>query len=110
MSTAPAPQSESGKIPVRIDPALRELIPQFLANRQRDIETLRQTSHHADFAKVQLLGHRMKGDGGGFGFEGISEIGAVLEAAAIRRDHACIARQIERLADYVARVDITFEE
>ncbi|GKS57668.1 histidine phosphotransfer domain-containing protein [Nitrospira sp.] len=108
MSTVPAP--ESGKIAVRIDPALQDLIPQFLANRQRDIATLRQASDSADFALVQTLGHRMKGDGGGYGFEGISDIGAVLEAAAARRDRACIARQIERLDDYIARLDITFEE
>ena len=110
MSAVPAPQPESGKFTVRVDPALRDLIPQFLTNRQRDVDTLRQASRSADFAKVQTLGHRMKGDGGGYGFEGISEIGAVLEAAAARRDHECIARQIEKLDDYIARVDITFDE
>ena len=110
MSTIPAPQHESDKIPVRIDPALRDLVPQFLANRQRDIETLRQALDVENFTVAQTLGHRMKGDGGGYGFDAISEIGAVLESAAARHDRASIDRQIEKLADYMARVEITFEE
>ena len=110
MSAMPMPLHESDKIPVRIDPALRDLIPQFLANRQRDLATLRQALDGENFTMVQTLGHRMKGDGGGYGFDAISEIGAVLESAAARHDRASVGRQIEKLADYLARVEITFEE
>ena len=102
------PPREPEKIFVRIDVALQDLIPQFLANRRRDIETLQQALAESNFTVAQTLGHRLKGDGGGYGFEGISEIGSLLEAAAARQDHAGIERQVVKLADYLTRLDITF--
>ncbi len=110
MNSAPLPPNPSDKIRIRIDAALEALIPKFLANRQRDIDTLRRALGEGDFALVQTLGHRMKGDGGGYGFDGISEIGSVLESAAARRDRNSIDRQIGKLADYLARLEIAFEE
>ncbi|MGZ8404531.1 MAG: Hpt domain-containing protein, partial [Nitrospira sp.] len=55
---------------------LEEIVPIFLDNRKRDIQTLRNALSKQDLRTVQTLGHRMKGDGGGFGFDRITEIGA----------------------------------
>lgn len=108
MSILPPSQNSSGKITVQIDAALEDLIPNFLANRKRDVTTLRNALSRQDFQAIQLLGHRLKGDGGGYGFEGISRIGGVIEAAALRRDAVSIAQQTTVLADYLAHLDITF--
>lgn len=102
------PQSPNPRIPVRIDAALEELIPTFLANRRRDVDTMRRAVADSDFAVLQTLGHRMKGDGGGYGFEGISEIGAILEGAAARKDRESILRQIDKLGDYLDRIEVVF--
>ncbi len=108
MSALSPSHDSSDKIVVHIDAALADLIPNFLANRERDILTLRDALNQHNFQTIEILGHRLKGDGGGYGFEGISQIGAVLEAAAARRDADSIARQTTALADYLARLDITF--
>ena len=95
-------------ISVQIDASLKELIPGFLENRRTDIGKIRLALEQADFSTVQTLGHRMKGDGGGYGFDSIGEIGAALELAAARRDRDSIQRQLATLADYLDRIMVVF--
>lgn len=96
----------SDRIPIRIDPEIEDLIPGFLDNRRKDVEKLRALTATGAFAEIRLLGHSMKGVGGGYGFDRISEIGAAIESAALREDGADISAQCELLADFLARVDI----
>ncbi|MEX5215348.1 MAG: Hpt domain-containing protein [Nitrospiraceae bacterium] len=93
---------------VEIDESLKHLIPGFLENRRKDIEKIRLALGQADFSTIQTLGHRMKGDGGGYGFDGIGEIGAALELAAARRDRNSIMRQLAKLVEYLDRIHITY--
>lgn len=95
-------------IPVQIDESLKDLIPGFLENRRKDIEKIRLALEQTDYSTIHTLGHRMKGDGGGYGFDSIGEIGAALELAAARRDRDSIQRQLEKLADYLDRICIVF--
>lgn len=107
--TDPQPSSPSPeRITVHIDPDLEEIIPIFLANRQKDVATLRTAIADKDFETIRMLGHRMKGDGGGYGFAAISEIGGVMELAAGRRDQPAIERQTAQLEDFLARVHVVF--
>ena len=53
------------RILVQIDPDLKEIVPGFLENRRRDLNTLEGCLQQQDLETVRLLGHRMKGDGGG---------------------------------------------
>ena len=48
----------------------------------------------------------MKGAGGGYGFDPITDIGAAIERAALAADSKVIQAGIEQLADYLARVDV----
>jgi HPt (histidine-containing phosphotransfer) domain-containing protein len=101
--------NDGGKIFVTIDPDLADLVPGFLANRGKDLITLRAALEQDNFDIIRTLGHRMKGDGGGYGFNRISEIGAVLEQAANRQDKPAIARQLHALSDYLARVEVVYK-
>ncbi len=71
---------------VAVDPDLQDLVPGFLENRRKDAAALDRAAQAKDLSTVRLLGHRMKGDGGGYGFHEISKIGDALEQAAIRED------------------------
>jgi HPt (histidine-containing phosphotransfer) domain-containing protein len=106
--TQPARGSDSTPITVSVDPDLEEIMPIFMRNRRRDVATLRIAIDENDFKTVRLLGHRMKGDGGGYGFDAISEIGEVLEQAAIREDRIVIARQTDNLEDFLSRVQVVY--
>ena len=97
------------KIVVKVDPDLKELIPGFLANRRKDVTTLRDALAKRDCAQVQSTGHNLKGVGGGYGFAEMSAIGAEIETAAKADNLEPLAGLIERLAAYLDRVEVVFE-
>lgn len=96
------------RITVAVDRDLEEIVPTFLANRVKDVETLRASLSLQDFETIRLLGHRLKGDGGGYGFPAMSEIGGSMESAAWRHDRPAIERLIAQLEDYLARLTIVY--
>ncbi|MDF0644903.1 MAG: Hpt domain-containing protein [Nitrospira sp.] len=106
--TQPLRGPSSGLITVLVDPDLEEIMPIFMRNRRRDVATLRIAVDENDFKTVRLLGHRMKGDGGGYGFDAISEVGEALERAAVREDRTVIAQQTDRLEDFLGRVQVVY--
>jgi CheY-like chemotaxis protein/HPt (histidine-containing phosphotransfer) domain-containing protein len=60
--------------------------PEFLANRWRDLDKMRNALSNADFAAIAAIAHNCKGIGGGYGFPEISSLGAALEKAAKASD------------------------
>ena len=94
------------RIPVVIDPDLADLVPGFLNNRRRDVEKLRAQLEGGNFADIRMIGHSMKGAGGGYGFDPITDIGAAIERAALAADSATMEQCIAQLADYLSRIDV----
>lgn len=93
---------------VEISRDLEDIVPIFLGNRNKDVQTLREALAQQDFRTVQTLGHRMKGDGGGFGFDRITEIGAAMERAAKLQDCSTIEQHIVQLEDFLNRVTVVY--
>ncbi len=102
--------SSAGRIKVVVDIGIEDLIPGYLENRQQDIKSILGSLVKEDYEAVQILGHSMKGSGGGYGFDGISDIGQTLELAAKEKDAGTIKRTVAELANYLEQVDIVFEE
>lgn len=102
------PPGSSDQVIVRIERDFEPIVPGFLANRKKDIHTLHRALAEKDFRTIQLLGHRMKGDGGGYGFNRISEIGSVLELAAERQDSAASEQHIKQLENFLAYVQVEY--
>ena len=96
-------------ITVCVDQGLEEIIPGFLENRRRDVQTLEAALQNSNLAQIEIIGHRMRGDGGGYGFDAISMIGAALEQAAAREDRSAIRRHIAELIDFLARVTVVYQ-
>ena len=103
------PDADREKIVVHIDSDLEANVPGFLTNRQRDLKTIETCLQQRDFATVRLLGHRMKGDGGGYGFDHISTIGHHLEEAALAQDLVGLQHHHENLRDFLARVTVVYK-
>ncbi|HLW71809.1 MAG TPA: Hpt domain-containing protein [Candidatus Binataceae bacterium] len=97
------------KLLVQVDPDLSDLMPGFLANKRADADKILAAAAAADYAALRGIGHKIKGEGGSFGFDRISEIGAEVEQAAIDQDLAEIRRCGENLAAYLEAVEIVFE-
>jgi len=98
----------SGPIVVRVDADLCDLVPDYLAHKRADSTALDAAIERGDFTIVAALAHRMKGDGGSYGFDQITEIGAGLMDAARREDLPKARRLAGSLADYLARVEVVF--
>jgi HPt (histidine-containing phosphotransfer) domain-containing protein len=96
------------QLTVEISRDLEDIVPIFLANRKKDVQTLRDAMVKQDFGTAQTVGHRMKGDGGGFGFDRITEIGAAMEVAAKLEDRSTIEQHIVQLEDFLKRVVVVY--
>ena len=97
------------KIVVAVDEDLEELIPGFLQNRNKDIELLREALAGSDLARIQSIGHSLKGVGGGYGFDGLSEFGANIEMAAKDSNVDKIQEQVNEMAKYLERIEVVYE-
>lgn len=98
----------SERIVITVDKDLEELIPGFLQTRHDDVTSITAALEAGDWGTVYILGHSMKGSGGGYGFDEISVIGGIIETAAKTEDAAEVKTGVARLADYLARIDIQY--
>ncbi|NJN69489.1 MAG: Hpt domain-containing protein [Nitrospira sp.] len=106
--THPSHSESPDTIIVEVGRDLEDIVPIFLGNRKNDLQTLRDALTRQDFGTVQNLGHRLKGDGGGYGFDRISEIGATLEQGAKQQDYSMIEQQILQLENFLRRVRVIY--
>jgi HPt (histidine-containing phosphotransfer) domain-containing protein len=95
---------------VHIDPGLEDIVPGFLENRRRDVQTLKTALQQNNLAQIHIIGHRMKGDGGGYGFDAISVMGAALEEAAAREDRDAIRQHTAELINFLACVKVIYRK
>lgn len=101
--------AKSEKIIVRVDSDLKDLIPGFLDNRTRDIQSILDALARQDYVTIANLGHTMKGTGGGYGFDDITDFGRAIELAAKAENATVIRQSIDALSDYLERIEIVFE-
>jgi HPt (histidine-containing phosphotransfer) domain-containing protein len=94
---------------VKVARDLEDLIPVFLRNRQKEIESLRVALAAADFEQLRQLGHRMKGVGNSYGFTQVSTFGKHIEDGARTGDRAALETHIGQYADYLSKVQVTYE-
>ena len=88
---------------------LEDLIPVFMSNRKKELDTLRVALAAAHFEQLRQLGHRMKGVGNSYGFNHVSTLGKHIEDGARSGDRAGLAACIAEYADYLAKVQIVYE-
>jgi HPt (histidine-containing phosphotransfer) domain-containing protein len=88
---------------------LEDLIPTFMKNRHKEVETLRVALASADFEQLRQLGHRMKGVGNSYGFARVSTLGKYIEDGARSGDRAALQATITEYGDYLAKVQIAYE-
>ena len=94
------------RVVVEVDPDLTDLVPAFLDRKRADARAIHQAIESDDFAAVAALGHKLKGEGGSFGFDVITEIGAALEQTAKHFDRDYAMRLALDLAEYLQKVEI----
>jgi HPt (histidine-containing phosphotransfer) domain-containing protein len=97
------------RIIIHVDPEIADLIPGFLENRRKDIKAMDEALRQGDFEAIRVLGHSMKGAGGSYGFDAVTDIGKSLEDAAKNTNAEKIQRSVGELAAYLSRVEVIYE-
>ena len=98
------PVARSVPLVVRVPALLGPLIPAFMAQRSQDVAEAQNAMKTNDFATVALVGHRLRGSAGSYGFTGLSDIGQGLEDAAGAADDRAVAAAVANLKAYLDRV------
>jgi HPt (histidine-containing phosphotransfer) domain-containing protein len=104
MNATPYPDA----ITVEVNSEVKSIVPEFLENRKKDCLLINSLLEGNSFSEIRSLGHRMKGAGGSFGFDDISEIGEVIEKAALAADKETIISAVLHLSDYLERVIVVY--
>ena len=77
-------------------------VPEYLQNCRENVVIMGEALDRSDFGTVGLMAHNLRGSGGAYGFQPITDIGAALEESAIRLD---VAASREWLAELSRRLD-----
>lgn len=92
---------------VAVDPQLKEIVPWYLETRRQDLPEIFAALSSADFARLRIFGHNLRGTGTSYGFPRITDIGGGLEAAAKKADLDACRKLVEELAGYLGKVEWT---
>jgi HPt (histidine-containing phosphotransfer) domain-containing protein len=96
------------RVIVTIERDLEYLIPEYLEGRRNDIESIRQALQKGDFETIRILGHNMKGTGGGYGFDAITVIGGNIQDAAKAAEADELERLSDELEEYLDTIEIRY--
>jgi HPt (histidine-containing phosphotransfer) domain-containing protein len=94
---------------VNADPDLSDLIPGFLEHKRDDLAAIVRAIEGADYETLARIGHKIKGEGGSYGLDRISEIGVAIEAAAAARDLAAVRANVQEFETFLDNVEVVFE-
>jgi HPt (histidine-containing phosphotransfer) domain-containing protein len=84
-----------------MDPRLADRIPSYLENCRQNVIVLLDALDRVDFETVTSLGHQMRGSGGAYGFQVITDIGAALQEAAESADDDVSRKWVSELSNYL---------
>ncbi len=104
---APA-QSMEESFTVMVEDGMEDVVPGYLEKRRAEVPLYQTALAANDFETIKNLAHKMKGTGSGYGFPRLTELGSILEQAAIGDDAAQIGEALKQLAGYTARVKLVF--
>ena len=81
-------------------------IPAYLENCRRNVILMREALDEGDFEAVTILGHNLRGSGGGFGFQAITDLGAGIEQASEESGLDRVHELLSELSSYLDSVEI----
>jgi HPt (histidine-containing phosphotransfer) domain-containing protein len=96
---------QMGTILVRAEPKFADRTPAYLQNCRQNAIAMLDALDRVDFETVTILGHQMRGSGGAYGFQAITDIGAALQEAGESADTDASRKWLGELSSYLDRVE-----
>ena len=84
-----------------VDSKKRDRAARFLDNCRANVLLIETAVAQADFEQIEYLAHSMRGAGGMFGFQEITDFGGFLEDAAVMRDADLLRSWAEKFSAYL---------
>jgi PAS domain S-box-containing protein len=109
MSKLPVPNALTGPLRAtgsRAQQKLAAKVPEYLLNCRQTLAAMSDALDRSDYESVETFAHNLRGSGGAYGFQTITDIGGVLEASAKRADLLASRKWLAELSDYLDRVAI----
>lgn len=88
------------------DPFAKRLMARYLGRREADLELLRSALAGSDFDSIRVKGHNLYGSGSAYGLDRVSELGDLLENAAIAKNCDKVQEVIDTLEAYLRELRI----
>lgn len=101
--------ADQKKETVIVDASFEPLMAKFMANRKKEVDAMQEALAKQDLETVRNIAHGMKGAGGSYGFDRVTEIAAVIEQAAKMANASVIQRDLPLLRLYLERVEVVYE-
>ncbi len=95
------------KIRLKVEPVLKELVPDFLENRRRDLERMRQALRAGDLSAIRDVGQNIRCFSRVYGFDELTALGEEIRCAADECSTLRIVHLQGQLADYLSRVELS---
>jgi len=95
---------------VRIDRDLKEIVPGYLQNRKKELSELKTLLSSNSFDQIAKIGHKLRGNAGGYGFEGLGRLADLLEKHAKEKNTSLIADDLESIESYLENIVVAYVE
>lgn len=94
---------------VHVESDFQSFLPKFMTNRKKEVVTMREAVAQQDVETVRKVAHGMKGAGGSYGFDRVTEMAAIIEQTAKTGVLVGIEAELDRLAIYLEQVQVVFD-
>lgn len=94
---------------VKVNPDFKEFIPEFFEDVRNDIKSMKAALQKGEYETVRKTAHKIKGAGGGYGFDAVTDSGRSIEKAAKERNQDETLKWLDELSDYLESVEVVYE-
>jgi HPt (histidine-containing phosphotransfer) domain-containing protein len=103
-----SPAAEAGPIRSTLadDGDFVELLELFAETLPEKRVTVRELQNKGAVDELRVWAHQLKGASGGYGFPGLSEAAAELEQGCKAGETDRVTRAVDRIVDYLNRIEI----
>ncbi len=101
--------NHESEIVVYVDKDFEDLIPEFFEDIRHDIQSMTDALNNGDYESIRQLSHRIKGAGGAYGFDAVTNMAKFLEDAAKDGNPDSVRKYITELSNYLNRVQVKYQ-
>lgn len=98
------------KYKVKADAMLESIMPVFQRTIADDFERIESAIIASNFDELKAVGHKIKGNAGGYGFDDLGEMAKKLEEHAIGNDIQQVKDVFTTMKEYMGNVEIEYVE